>query len=55
MDSATCAAIAKGEGFEACGISVRDAQRHAVERDAARRIAGALRRARHAVVDLDPG
>jgi len=39
LDSATCAAIAKSEGFEVCGISFRYGQRHAVELEAAKRTA----------------
>ena len=53
LDSATCAAIAQSEGFEVSGISFRYGQRHAVELDAARRMAAALRLARHLVVDID--
>jgi 7-cyano-7-deazaguanine synthase len=53
MDSATTAAIARQEGFEVFALSVRYGQRHAVELDAARRIATALGVARHVVLDLD--
>ena len=53
LDSTTCAAIARSEGFEVCGISFRYGQRHAVEIAAAQRIAKAMRIARHTVVDID--
>jgi 7-cyano-7-deazaguanine synthase len=53
MDSATTAAIARREGFEVYALSVRYGQRHAVELDAARRVATALGVARHVVLDLD--
>lgn len=53
MDSATAAALARGEGFEVYALSVRYGQRHAVELEGARRIAAALGVARHVVVDLD--
>jgi 7-cyano-7-deazaguanine synthase len=53
MDSATTAAMARREGFEVYALSVRYGQRHAVELEAARRVATALAVARHVVVDLD--
>jgi len=53
LDSATCAAIAKSEGFEVCGISFRYGQRHAIELEAASRIAEALGLDRHMIVDID--
>src|SRR6476661_1650932 len=53
MDSATTAAMAGREGFEVYALSVRYGQRHAVELEAARRVAAALGVARHVVVDLD--
>ena len=53
MDSATTAAIARQEGFEVCALSVRYGQRHAVELEAARRVAAALDLARHVVIELD--
>jgi len=53
MDSATTAAMAGREGFEVYALSVRYGQRHAVELEAARRVATALGVARHVVVDLD--
>ena len=53
LDSATCAAIAKSQGFRVCGISFRYGQRHAVELDAAKRTAAALGITRHIVMDVD--
>jgi 7-cyano-7-deazaguanine synthase len=53
MDSATTAAMARRDGFEVYALSVRYGPRHAVELDAARRVAAALGVARHIVVDLD--
>lgn len=53
MDSATAAAIAAKEGFELHALSLRYGQRHAVELDAARRVAQTLGVAQHLVLDLD--
>ncbi len=53
MDSATTAAIALREGFEVHALSVRYGQRHAVELEAARRVATQLGIRRHVVLDLD--
>ena len=53
MDSATTAAIALREGFDVHALSVRYGQRHAVELDAARRVAARLGIGRHVVLDLD--
>ncbi len=52
LDSATCLAIARDEGFEPIALSFRYGQRHAVELVAARTIAadGAVE---HVVVDID--
>jgi 7-cyano-7-deazaguanine synthase len=53
MDSATTAAIARRDGFEVYALSFRYGQRHAVEVEAARRVAAALPVARHVVLDVD--
>ena len=53
LDSVTAAAIARNEGFEVHAMSFRYGQRHAVELDAARKVAQALRLASHTVVDVD--
>ncbi|GAA5173744.1 7-cyano-7-deazaguanine synthase QueC [Niveibacterium umoris] len=54
LDSATCLAIARSEGFTPYALSVSYGQRHAAELDAATRVAQALgaREHRTAVVDL---
>ncbi|MDQ3138071.1 MAG: 7-cyano-7-deazaguanine synthase QueC [Gemmatimonadota bacterium] len=53
MDSATTAAIAQRQGFDVHALSVRYGQRHAVELDAARRVAERLGVRHHVVLDLD--
>jgi 7-cyano-7-deazaguanine synthase len=53
LDSSTTLAIAKAEGFAPYAMSFRYGQRHAVELEAARRVAGALGVAGHVVVDID--
>jgi 7-cyano-7-deazaguanine synthase len=53
LDSATALAIAKSEGFEPYALTVLYGQRHAVEREAAKRVADSLGVARHAEQTLD--
>jgi 7-cyano-7-deazaguanine synthase len=53
MDSATAAALTKARGFELYALSFRYGQRHALELEAARRVAEQLGVARHAIVDID--
>ncbi|MBI5486294.1 MAG: 7-cyano-7-deazaguanine synthase QueC [Deltaproteobacteria bacterium] len=53
MDSTVCAAMARAGGFEVHALTARYGQRHTVEIEAARRVAGALGLASHTVVDLD--
>jgi len=53
MDSATCLAIARAEGFSCHALSFRYGQRHAIELEAAARVATALGAASHRVVDID--
>lgn len=53
LDSATVLSIAKAEGFTPYALSFRYGQRHAVELDAARRVAGKQGVARHVVADID--
>lgn len=55
LDSATCLAIAKNEGFACHCLSVDYGQRHAAELAAAARVATALGAAEHRVVHLDMG
>ena len=53
LDSATVLAIARAEGYVPYALSFRYGQRHAVELDAARRVAASQGVARHVVVDID--
>jgi len=55
VDSTTTLAIARQRGFETCALTFRYGQRHAVEVEAARRVAAALGAARHEIVDIDLG
>lgn len=53
LDSATCLAIARADGFVPHAISFRYGQRHAVELVAAERTATAGGAAEHVVIDID--
>ncbi len=53
LDSCTAAAMAKAEGFELYALTVAYGQRHAVELEAARRVAAALGVVRHVELQLD--
>jgi 7-cyano-7-deazaguanine synthase len=53
LDSATCLAIARSEGFDCHALSFRYGQRHAAELDAARRVAGDLGAVEHRIMDID--
>ncbi len=53
LDSCTAAAIARTDGFELYALTVAYGQRHAVELEAARRVARALGVARHVELQLD--
>ena len=53
LDSTTCLAIAKAEGYEPYALSFRYGQRHTVELEAARRVAEAIGVAGHVVADID--
>jgi 7-cyano-7-deazaguanine synthase len=53
LDSATCLAIARQEGYECYCLSFDYGQRHRVELEAARRIAGHLGAEEHQVVRFD--
>lgn len=55
LDSATCLAIAKSEGFACHCLSVDYGQRHAAELAAAARVAAALGAVEHRVMHLDIG
>ena len=54
VDSATVLAMAARDGFEVHALSFRYGQRHQVELEAARRLAGHYAVAQHIVVDIDP-
>jgi 7-cyano-7-deazaguanine synthase len=53
LDSSTTLAIAKSEGFDIHALSFRYGQRHAVELQAAMRIATALGVDKHIIIDID--
>ena len=53
LDSSTCLAVAKRDGFEVHALSVNYGQRHRGELERARRIARALGAAGHRVVRVD--
>ncbi len=53
LDSATCLAIAKSQGFAPLAISFRYGQRHQVELSAAARIAAQLGAERHVIANID--
>jgi len=53
LDSYTTAAVARRDGFEVYALSFRYGQRHAVELQAAARVADAIAVRRHLVLDLD--
>jgi 7-cyano-7-deazaguanine synthase len=53
LDSATVAAIALREGFDVHALSFRYGQRHALELDAAAKVAAHLGVAEHRVVEID--
>ena len=53
LDSTTVLAIAKSEGFDVHALTFRYGQRHAVEIEAARKIARGAGVVRHEVVDID--
>jgi 7-cyano-7-deazaguanine synthase len=55
LDSATCLAIARSEGFACHCLSVDYGQRHAAELTAAARVAQALGAVEHRVLHLDIG
>lgn len=53
LDSATALAIARAQGFQCYALSVSYGQRHAVELDAAARVAAALGAKEHRVMRVD--
>jgi 7-cyano-7-deazaguanine synthase len=55
LDSTTCAAIAKAEGFDICALSFYYHQRHKVEVEVARRVAALEGIKKHLVLELPLG
>jgi 7-cyano-7-deazaguanine synthase len=53
LDSSTCLAVARQEGFECYALSFDYGQRHRMELDAARRVAAALGAERHLILPVD--
>ncbi|OPY14390.1 MAG: 7-cyano-7-deazaguanine synthase [Syntrophus sp. PtaB.Bin001] len=53
LDSATTMAIAKAEGYELYALTFQYGQRHAVELEAARRLAAAMGAKEHLVISID--
>ena len=53
LDSTTVAAIARSQGYEVFGLSFCYGQRHAVELEAAARVAKSLGVTKHLVMDMD--
>ena len=53
LDSATCGAIARQQGFELYALSVDYGQRHRFELEASRRVAASLGVRRHVMLEID--
>lgn len=53
LDSATCLAIARDQGFEPYALSFRYGQRHEFELQAAERVAGQIGAAEHLVMNIE--
>ena len=53
VDSTTTLAIAKAQDFDTYALSFRYGQRHAIELDAARRVAKTLGAKEHVILDID--
>lgn len=53
VDSTTCLAIAKAEGFAPYALSFRYGQRHLLELEAARRVVRSIGASEHVVVEID--
>ena len=53
LDSATVLALVRDEGYTAHALSFRYGQRHAVELEAAARVARALEAAEHKIIEID--
>lgn len=55
LDSSTCAAIAKSEGFEIFAVSFSYGQRHSLEVNCAKKIAESLGVKEHKIINIDTG
>jgi 7-cyano-7-deazaguanine synthase len=55
LDSTTCLAIAKSQGFECYALSFSYGQKHSAELEAAKRIVKAMHVVEHKIVSLDLG
>jgi 7-cyano-7-deazaguanine synthase len=53
LDSSTCLALARRDGYECYALSFDYGQRHRIELDAAARVAASLRVAQHVVARID--
>jgi 7-cyano-7-deazaguanine synthase len=53
LDSATTLAIARDKGFECYALTFRYGQRHKLEIEAAKKIAGTTATAEHRIIDID--
>jgi 7-cyano-7-deazaguanine synthase len=53
LDSAVCAAVAQRDGYAVASLTVDYGQRHAIEVEAARRVAASLGVVKHVVLPLD--
>lgn len=53
LDSATCLAIAKSEGFECYALSFDYGQRHSIELECAKKVASSIGIEKHVVVKID--
>jgi 7-cyano-7-deazaguanine synthase len=53
LDSTTLLAVARSEGFEPLALSFRYGQRHAIELEAAKKVATAAGVGEHLIVDID--
>jgi 7-cyano-7-deazaguanine synthase len=53
VDSATALAVARRDGFDVNALTIRYGQRHALEIEAAQRVAAQLAARRHLVIDVD--
>jgi 7-cyano-7-deazaguanine synthase len=53
LDSSTCLALARRDGFDCCALSFDYGQRHRIELDAAARVAASLGVSQHRTVHID--